>query len=71
VAKSIVCGSDSQKVIAGVREFEAAGFTHVVIHNVGPRQEDFLRWAAEEIVPEFGRQPQAAGVGTRERQLGR
>lgn len=70
VAKSIVCGADPQKVIEQIQQFADAGFTHVFIHNVGPKQEEFLQWASREIVPRFQAQPQPAGVGTQERQLG-
>lgn len=70
VAKSIVCGPDPQKVIEQINQFADAGFTHVFIHNVGPKQEEFLQWASREVLPRFEAQAQPAGVGTRERQLG-
>ncbi|MCK9519270.1 MAG: TIGR03557 family F420-dependent LLM class oxidoreductase [Dehalococcoidia bacterium] len=71
VAKSIVCGPDPGKVHDQLQQFADAKFTHVVIHNVGPNQEQFMEWAAREILPQFQQQPQAAGIGTQERQLGR
>ena len=52
VAGQIPCGPDVQRHVAGIREFEAAGFTHVALVQVGgDTQERFINWAAAELLP--------------------
>jgi len=41
-----VCWADE-----GIREFVAAGFDHVYVHQVGPDQEGFLDFYEREILP--------------------
>jgi len=46
------CGPDAGRHIAGIRQFEAAGFTHVAVVQVGAEsQERFIEWAASELLP--------------------
>jgi hypothetical protein len=41
-----------QRHIDGIREFEAAGFTHVALVQVGgDTQEEFITWAAKDLLP--------------------
>jgi G6PDH family F420-dependent oxidoreductase len=52
VTAQMPCGPDVQRHVAGVREFEAAGFTHVALVQVGAdTQERFISWAATELLP--------------------
>jgi coenzyme F420-dependent glucose-6-phosphate dehydrogenase len=51
VAGKVVCGPDVGAFVAKVREFTDTGFDHVFIHQVGPRQEEFLEWAKTELLP--------------------
>jgi len=53
VAESVVCGSDPERHKEQIREFEAAGYDHVYVHQVGPDQQGFLDFYAREILPEF------------------
>jgi len=50
VAEAIVCGPDPERHLERIREFEAAGFDHVYIHQVGPDQEGFFRFYESEIL---------------------
>ena len=43
-------GADVDEWREEIKGFEDAGFTHVYIHNVGPDQEGFLRWAGENLL---------------------
>ena len=61
VAESVVCGPDPQPVLDKIRAFEEAGFDHVYIHQVGPDQAGFLRFAQQELLPVSGRTPVEAG----------
>ena len=46
------CGPDLDGHVAGIRKFELAGFTHVALIQVGgDAQEQFIAWAATELLP--------------------
>jgi G6PDH family F420-dependent oxidoreductase len=52
VAGSIPCGPDVEPIVAGVREFEKAGFTDVALVQIGgDQQEGFLDFAEKELLP--------------------
>jgi G6PDH family F420-dependent oxidoreductase len=52
VADSIPCGPDLQGHVDAIREFEAAGFTHVAVVQIGgEHQSEFLDWAHHELLP--------------------
>jgi G6PDH family F420-dependent oxidoreductase len=52
VAEEIPCGDDVQAVVEAVRPFVDAGFTHVALVQVGgDHQDEFIRWANEELLP--------------------
>ena len=52
VAKQMPCGPDVARHVDGIREFEAAGFTHVALVQVGAEtQEEFISWAGAELLP--------------------
>ena len=50
IAQAVVCGPDAQKHIDAIAEFEAAGFDHVFVHQVGPDQAGFLRFYESEVL---------------------
>jgi G6PDH family F420-dependent oxidoreductase len=43
-------GSDADEWRKEIASYEDAGFTHVYVHNVGPDQEGFLRWAGGHLL---------------------
>jgi len=43
-------GPDPGPWLEQVRSFEQAGFTHVYIHQIGPDQAGFIRWAKEHLL---------------------
>jgi G6PDH family F420-dependent oxidoreductase len=51
VAARIVCGPDPERHLEAIQRYAAAGFDHVYVHQVGPDQEGFLRFYADEILP--------------------
>jgi G6PDH family F420-dependent oxidoreductase len=54
VASSIPCGPDVEAHVAAVKEFLAAGFTHVAVVQIGGEHQDpFLAWAEKELLPEL------------------
>ncbi len=52
VSAQMPCGPDLGRHVAGIRQFEAAGFTHLALVQVGAdTQERFITWAATELLP--------------------
>jgi coenzyme F420-dependent glucose-6-phosphate dehydrogenase len=52
VAETTPCGPDPAPYLEQIRRFEAAGFTHVYIHQIGENQDEFARFAARELMPQ-------------------
>lgn len=50
--ENIICGPDSQAHIDGLRKFIDAGYDHIYIHQIGPQQEEFIRFYEQEVLPE-------------------
>jgi hypothetical protein len=65
VARSVVCGPDPARHVAAIREYVAAGFDHVSVHQVGPDQEGFFRFFARDVMPHVRRLRPAAGRARR------
>jgi G6PDH family F420-dependent oxidoreductase len=63
IAESVPCGPDPAPIIEQFRKYEEAGFDHVYLHQIGPDQEGFFRFAQQELLPVLGRTP--AGAGSR------
>lgn len=51
--ENMICGPDAQKHIDGLRKFLDAGYDHVYIHQIGPQQEEFIRFYEKEVLPEL------------------
>jgi coenzyme F420-dependent glucose-6-phosphate dehydrogenase len=60
VKESVVVGPDASKYLAKIEEYVQAGYDHVYIHQVGPDQEGFIRFAEQEILPKFAEAPAKA-----------
>lgn len=50
---NVVLGPDPQAHIDGIRKFVDAGYDYVYVHQVGPRQEEFMRFYQQEVIPEL------------------
>ena len=53
VAEHVPCGPDPEKHRAAIQEYTNAGFDHVYVHQIGPRQEEFMRFFAEDVLPKL------------------
>jgi G6PDH family F420-dependent oxidoreductase len=53
IADKIVCGPDPERHLAEINKYAEAGFDHVYVHQIGPDQEGFFRFYAEEILPKL------------------
>jgi coenzyme F420-dependent glucose-6-phosphate dehydrogenase len=62
VAEAVVCGPDPDPMIEKIRAFEEAGFENVYLHQVGPDEAGFLRFAERELLPVAGRMPAHAAL---------
>jgi coenzyme F420-dependent glucose-6-phosphate dehydrogenase len=51
VAEKVTCGPDPDAHTRAVQEFVDAGYDHVYVHQVGPEQEPFLSFYAQEVLP--------------------
>jgi G6PDH family F420-dependent oxidoreductase len=51
IAEQIACGPDPELHVAKIRPYLEAGFDHVYLHQVGPDQAGFFRFAEEELLP--------------------
>jgi G6PDH family F420-dependent oxidoreductase len=51
IAKEIVCGPDPEAHLHEIRNYARAGFDHIYIHQVGPEQEECIRFYEREIFP--------------------
>jgi G6PDH family F420-dependent oxidoreductase len=51
VAELIPCGPELEPIVAAVRRFVDAGFTHVCIVQIGPDQEEFCELFSERLGP--------------------
>ena len=60
IASRWIVGSDPDEVVAGVKQYVDAGFTHLVFHAPGEDQERFLGAFAEQVAPGL-RELSAAG----------
>jgi coenzyme F420-dependent glucose-6-phosphate dehydrogenase len=50
VAQSTPHGPDPAKYRELIDDYGKAGFTHVYIHQIGENQEEFVRWAAQNLM---------------------
>ncbi len=51
IAEQIPCGPEPAVHLAKIQAYLDAGFDHVYLHQVGPDQEGFLRFAERELLP--------------------
>ena len=51
IAGSMALGPDPQDHIDNIKELVDAGIDHVCVHQIGPKQEDFIDFYAKEILP--------------------
>ena len=56
VAELVPCGPDPQRHLAKIREYLDAGYDDIYIHQIGPDQAGFLRFAEGELLPALQRE---------------
>jgi hypothetical protein len=53
IAGAIPVGSDPERYLEDIREYEQAGYTHIYFHQIGRNQEGFFRFWREELQPKL------------------
>jgi G6PDH family F420-dependent oxidoreductase len=53
VADAVVCGPDPKRHLQALRRYVGAGFESIYVHQIGPQQEEFLRFYSDEVLPEL------------------
>jgi hypothetical protein len=51
VAEKTPHGPDPEPYLEQIAKFADAGFTHVYIHQIGENQDEFIEFAAKELMP--------------------
>jgi coenzyme F420-dependent glucose-6-phosphate dehydrogenase len=49
----LVLGNDPEEYLRELQEYDEAGYTHAYIHQIGPDQEGFLKFAKSELLPRY------------------
>jgi coenzyme F420-dependent glucose-6-phosphate dehydrogenase len=49
----LVLGNDPEEYLKELQEYDEAGYTHAYIHQIGPDQEGFLKFAKSELLPRY------------------
>ncbi|MEZ4503933.1 MAG: TIGR03557 family F420-dependent LLM class oxidoreductase [Dehalococcoidia bacterium] len=53
IVAGIACSPDASEHLALIREFEAAGYDHLYVRQIGPNQEGFFDFYEREVLPEL------------------
>jgi G6PDH family F420-dependent oxidoreductase len=53
VAERVACGPDAGRHVEMARQYLEAGYDHLYFHQVGPDQEGFFRFYADEVLPKL------------------
>jgi hypothetical protein len=60
VAEQITCGPSAERHLKAVRKYVDAGFDHIVLTQIGPEQDYFVRLFEKELAPELRKKKKAA-----------
>ena len=53
IEENLPCGPDPERHISAIKEYVDAGYDEVYINQIGPNQEEFFSFYAEQILPEL------------------
>jgi coenzyme F420-dependent glucose-6-phosphate dehydrogenase len=53
IVASVVCGPDPDEHIETIRRFEAAGYDHIWLHQIGPDQRGFFDFYESSVAPKL------------------
>lgn len=52
-SRALLCSADPAEHLQLIRDGIDAGYDHICVHQIGPRQAEFVRFYAEQVLPEF------------------
>jgi coenzyme F420-dependent glucose-6-phosphate dehydrogenase len=55
IVEGMPLGPEVSRHLDGIEKFVDAGFDHVYVHQVGPRQQEFIEFYSQEVLPRFNR----------------
>ena len=53
ITEDVILGPEPRRHIDAIRKFVDAGYDHVYVHQIGPKQSEFLRFYADKVLPHF------------------
>lgn len=53
IAANVICGPDPQRHVEAIKEYAAAGYDHVYVHQVGPNHDGFFDFYQREVLPKL------------------
>lgn len=53
VAEKIVCSNDPEDHINEIKRYADAGYDHICMHQIGPKQHEFIEFYKDEVLPAF------------------
>ena len=65
IVQDVILGPEPRKHIDAINKFIDAGFDHVYVHQIGPRQEQFFRFYTEKVLPKFSTARKSANGSNR------
>ncbi len=51
LSSKYILGNDKDAVLEMLAKYKSSGFTHVYIHNIGPHQNECIKWLSKRILP--------------------
>lgn len=60
ISEGVACGPDPQKHLQMVRKYIDAGYDHICVHQIGPKQTETMDFYMQEIIPQLTKARRAA-----------
>jgi coenzyme F420-dependent glucose-6-phosphate dehydrogenase len=51
ITEDLILGPEPRRHIDGIKKYADAGYDHVYVHQIGPKQNEFFRFYADKILP--------------------
>jgi coenzyme F420-dependent glucose-6-phosphate dehydrogenase len=67
ITEDVILGPEPRRHLDGIRKFIDAGYDHVYVHQVGPKQTDFFRFYAEKVLPKLNLDTKASNGSSKDR----
>jgi G6PDH family F420-dependent oxidoreductase len=64
ITEDVILGPEARRHIDAIKKFVDAGYDHVYLHQIGPKQNDFFRYYAEKIFPKFNLEVKSSNGST-------